>query len=197
MYVKEVKPGLWRWTAPHPEWDEAEVSSAYLETPDAVCLIDPLVPRGEEERFFAALDRDVERLGLPVAIALTNPWHRRSSAELAHRYGAKVFVGVQGGLPGGLQGYAGGMQPEDVVLHAPSHRTLFTGDTLVGSQPCPEEWLAQGREHHIACLRRLLDLDADLVLPAHGEPFPLERLAAALHHSGSLPGEPQDQRERG
>ncbi len=181
MDVRELKPGLWRWTAPHPEWDEREVSSAYLETRDAVCLVDPLVPRGEEERFFDALDRDVARLNLPVAIVLTNPWHRRSSAELAQRYGAQVFVGVDGGLPGGLQAYAGGMQLEGVVLHARSHWTMFTGDTLLGDELCPEDWLAEGRDHHLACLRRLLDLDADLVVPSHGDPFPVERLAAALH----------------
>jgi metallo-beta-lactamase superfamily protein len=179
--VKELKPGLWHWTAQHPEWDEREVSSAYVETPDAVCLIDPLLPRGEEERFFVALERDVQRLGLPVAIVLTNPWHRRSSTELEQRYRAKVFVGVEGALPGGLQAYAGGMQPEDVVLHAPSHRVLFTGDTLLGNELCPEDWLAEGREHHVNCLRRVVELDADLVVPSHGMPFPLEQLTAALH----------------
>jgi len=179
--VKELKPGLWRWTARHPEWDEREVSSAYLEASGAVCLIDPLVPRGEEERFFDALDRDIERVGLPVAIVLTNPWHRRSSAALAQRYGASEFVGVEGGLPGGLRAFAGGMQPEDVVLHAPSHRTLFTGDTLVGNELCPADWLAEGREQHVACLRAVLELEADLVVPSHGEPFPVEQLAAALH----------------
>jgi glyoxylase-like metal-dependent hydrolase (beta-lactamase superfamily II) len=179
--VQELRPGLWRWTARHSEWEGREVSSAYLETQDAVCLIDPLVPRGEEARFFDALDRDVERVGLRVAVVLTNPWHRRSSAELSLRYRAQVFVGVEGGLPGGLAAFAGGMQPEDVVLHAPSHRALFTGDTLLGEELCPEDWLAEGRDHHVACLRRLLELDADLVVPAHGEPFPLDRLAAALH----------------
>src|SRR5512132_2170622 len=85
MDVQELRPGLWRWTARHPEWDDREVSSAYLETADRVCLIDPLVPREEEERFFVALDGDVERIDLPVAIVLTNPWHRRSADELAQR----------------------------------------------------------------------------------------------------------------
>lgn len=181
MDAQELRPGLWRWTARHPEWGESVVSSAYLETPDAVCLIDPLLPRGEEEPFFEALDRDVTRVGLPVAIVLTNPWHRRSAAELSLRYGAQMFAGVEGGLPGGLAAYAGGMQPEDVVLHAPLRRALFTGDTLLGDELCPEDWLAEGREHHVACLRRLLELDADLVVPSHGEPFPLERLSAVLH----------------
>ena len=181
MDVRELRPGLWRWTARHPEWDDREVSSAYLEASDAVCLIDPLVPRGDEERFFAALDRDVERVGLPVAVVLTNPWHRRSADELAQRYGASVFVGVEGGLPGGLQAYPGGMQPEDVVIHAPSHRVLFTGDTLLDNELCPEDWLADGREHHLDCLRVVVDLGADLVVPSHGSPFPVEQLAAALH----------------
>jgi hypothetical protein len=177
--VQELRPGLWRWTARQPEFDE--VSSAYLEAGDVVCLIDPLVPGGEEEPFFEALERDVERLGLPVAIVLTNPWHRRSSEELALRYGAEVYVGVEGGLPGNIEPYAGGMHAEDVVLHAPLQRALFTGDTLVGDQLCPEDWLAEGREHHVECLRRVAALDADLVVPSHGDPFPLERLVTALH----------------
>ena len=181
--MQELKPGLWRWTARHPEWDDREVSSAYVETAEALCLIDPLVPRAEGERFFSALDRDVARLALPVAVVLTNPWHRRSSAELADRYGGRVFVGVEGNLPDGLAAYAGGMQPEDVVLHAASRRALFTGDTLVGSELCPEDWLAEGRAQHVACLRRLLELDADVVVPAHGQPFPLERLGEMLSAS--------------
>src|SRR5215475_14967580 len=100
MDVQELRPGLWRWTARHPEWDEREVSSAYVETADAVVLVDPLVPRGEEERFFAALDHDIERLGSPVAIVLTNPWHRRSADEIAQRYDGRVHVAGES-LPAG------------------------------------------------------------------------------------------------
>jgi len=50
-----------------------------------------------------------------------------------------------------------------------------------GNELCPEDWLAEGREHHLACLRAVLGLEADLVVPLHGEPFPVEQLAAALH----------------
>ena len=180
MEVQELKPGLWRWTSRHPEWEWRAVSSAYVETAEAVVLVDPLVPRGEEEeRFFAALDRDVERVGSPVAIVLTNPWHRRSSDELAHRYGGSVHVAGES-LPAGLEAYPGGMQPHDFVVFAPSHRVLFTGDTIVDGEPCPEEWLAVGRDHQFACLRRLLALEADLVVASHGEPFPVEQLAGFL-----------------
>jgi hypothetical protein len=71
MEVHELKPGLWRWTARHPEWDGSVVSSAYLEAPDAACLIDPLVPCDEEEHFFAAL----LRLLLELAADLVVPSH--------------------------------------------------------------------------------------------------------------------------
>jgi glyoxylase-like metal-dependent hydrolase (beta-lactamase superfamily II) len=178
MDVQELKPGLWRWTARHPDWDEREVSSAYVETTSGAFLIDPLVPRDESERFFAALDRDAERKQV-VGILLTNPWHRRSSEELAWRYGATVHLASEG-LPAGFEVYPGGMQPEDFVVYAPVHRAVFTGDTVVDGEPCPEDWLAEGREHHFACLRRLLELDADLVVPSHGEPFPPEQLSRAL-----------------
>jgi glyoxylase-like metal-dependent hydrolase (beta-lactamase superfamily II) len=72
------------------------------------------------------------------------------------------------------------MQPEDMVLHAPAQRALFTGDTLLGAELCPEDWLAEGRAYHVACLRRVVGLDADLVVPSHGAPFPVEQLDAAL-----------------
>jgi glyoxylase-like metal-dependent hydrolase (beta-lactamase superfamily II) len=187
MDVGELGPGLWRWTARHPEWDDRVVASAYLETAEAVVLVDPLVPRGEEERFFDALDRDVARVGRPVAVVLTNPWHRRSADELAARYDADVFVAGAGWLPAGLAVYPGGMQPEDVVLHAPSHRAIFTGDTLLDNRLCPEDWLAEGRAHQVECLERVVALDADLVVPAHGTPFPVAELAALLHSPPSAP----------
>jgi len=179
MEVQELRPGLWRWTALHPDWGDGEVSSAYVETTDAVVLVDPLVPRGEEKRFFEALDRDVGRLSLPVAIVLTNPWHRRSSDDLAQRYDASIHLAGES-PPAGFEAYPGGMQPEDFVLYSPAHRALFTGDTIVDGEPCPEDWLAEGREHHFACLRRLLELDVDLVVASHGDAFPVERLARAL-----------------
>jgi Metallo-beta-lactamase superfamily len=183
MQVQELKPGLWRWTARHPEWDERVVSCAYLETPEAVVLVDPLVPRveGEEERFFEALDRDVERRSLPLAVVLTNPWHRRSADELAERYLGAVYIGAEGELPGGLEPHPGGMQPDDVVLHATAQRALFTGDAIVDGELVRDDRLAEGREAYLAALRRLLDLDADLVVPSHGEPFPIDGLAALLH----------------
>ena len=79
MEAVRLAEGLWRWTAVHPRWEywpnherEApEVGCVYYEAPDAVVLIDPLLPAGEEEEFMAHLDPDVDLLGLPVSILLT------------------------------------------------------------------------------------------------------------------------------
>jgi hypothetical protein len=79
--VEQLADGLWRWTT-------AAAGCVYYEAPNAVVLFDPLVPAGEEETFFAYLDRDVERLGLPVSILLTEPDQERSAPVLRARYRA-------------------------------------------------------------------------------------------------------------
>jgi hypothetical protein len=79
--VEQLADGLWRWTT-------QEVGCVYYEAPDAVVLFDPLVPAGEEEAFLPYLDRDVERLGLPVSILLTDPEDERSATFLRERYRA-------------------------------------------------------------------------------------------------------------
>ena len=73
MHVDRLSDGLWRWTAPHPDWRdepavgwERDVACVYHEATDGILLLDPLVPSGDEgERFWRHLDQDVERVGLP------------------------------------------------------------------------------------------------------------------------------------
>lgn len=173
MNVSELAPGLWRWTAPHPNWRqgadwEPEVGCVYYEAAGATVLIDPLVPP-ERERFFEALDRDVERRGVPVAILLTVPWHRRSSAELAERYETTAQNPAE-------------VEPftlpdvEETVWWLSKHATLVVGESLFGDgngglSLCPDTWVKGERR---AALRRsllpLLDLPAERVLVSHGEP---------------------------
>src|SRR5437667_9971249 len=86
MQVQKLAPGLWRWTAPHPAWQPSadwpqEVGCVYFEAREAVVLIDPLVPPADDgERFWRALDRDVERAGRPVLVLLPAPQHPRAAA---------------------------------------------------------------------------------------------------------------------
>lgn len=104
----KIKEGLWRFTAPHPEWKpekggaggwEQTVASVYFETSGSLVLIDPLAPpegTPEADLFWASLDADVARLGFPVVILLANRYHVRSSATLYERYknrpGCEVFA---------------------------------------------------------------------------------------------------------
>ena len=81
MDAERLADGLWRWTA-------GGVGCVYYEAPDAIVLFDPVLPTGEEERFLAHLDRDVERLGLPVSVLLTDTGRKGSAAALRERYGA-------------------------------------------------------------------------------------------------------------
>lgn len=210
MEVQELAPGLWRWTAPHPDWEHdpepgspadwpREVGCVYYEAPDAIVLIDPLVPV-ERATFLEALDRDVDRLGLPVAILLTVSWHERSAGELAERYGAEVWSGgtttdvvtktfAPGGvLPGGLVGIDA-QRANETLYWLPEQRALVPGDVIVGDEDgglhlCPESWLRDTTQAEFRLvLGGLLELPVELVLVSHGEPV-LEgghtALAAAL-----------------
>ena len=79
MAVQRVCEGLWRWTVAHPEWNGATdwpevVGSVYCETAEAIVVIDPMVPADgpDAKRFWGAFDADAGRLGLPVAVLLTD-----------------------------------------------------------------------------------------------------------------------------
>jgi glyoxylase-like metal-dependent hydrolase (beta-lactamase superfamily II) len=207
LEVAELAPGLWRWTAPHPEWTPDEdwpevVGSLYWEGEDAVCLIDPLVPpdAAETERFWRHLDADVERAGRPVAVVLSVFWHERNAAEVAARYGGEVWaheaaverltVPVQrpfrvgDRLPGGIEAVEVARKGE-VVLLVPGG-VLVAGDALLGDgaggvRVCPDEWFRDpaGPAKARAGLRPLLERPLELIVVSHGEPV-MENARAAL-----------------
>ena len=210
MTVDQLAPGLWRWTAPHPEWKEGadwprDVGCVYVETAGTVVLIDPLVPTAPAARatFLEHLDADVERNGKPVAILLTLPWHVRSAAELAERYGADVWassataVEVDGVvtkpfepgqvLPGGVIGIDAQHEGE-TMYWLPEHGALVPGDALLGDgdggvRVPPDSWFEDVPPPEFkAALRGLLDLPVERVLVSHGEPV-LEGGLAALERA--------------
>jgi glyoxylase-like metal-dependent hydrolase (beta-lactamase superfamily II) len=176
--VQEVAAGLWRWTGLHPEWKpsdagpdgwDREVGCVYYEGPDAVVLVDPLAPPEDEERFWAALDRDVERAGKPVRVLLTVSWHGRSAAAVAERYGAAT----DGALPAGVEAHAA-PAGEETAYWLPAHRALVFGDAVLGAgggvRLCPESWLEGTLAQLEDELRPLLDLPVERLLVSHGVP---------------------------
>jgi hypothetical protein len=191
MDVRRLADGLWRWTAPHPnaaDWPDwgrpvpPEVGCVYYEAPDAVVLIDPLLPAGGEEDFLAHLDRDVERLGLPVSILLTAAWHERSAASLRERYRADDRV------PDSVEAYPVEGAPErQLAYFIRPHRALvvaevFAGDGRGGLAFVPSPAL-QDRAALDRSLQAIAGLPIELVLVSHGEPVLVEakaRMAEAL-----------------
>jgi glyoxylase-like metal-dependent hydrolase (beta-lactamase superfamily II) len=170
LQVAELAPGLWRWTAPHPEWTPAEyedegweqdVGAVYWEGQEAICLIDPIVPSDAEdrERLLAHLDKDVERAGLAVAVFLTVFWHERDAVTVAQRYDAEIFApapalerlslearGFEVGepLPGGLEAFDVARRGEVVFVVPSEPEALVAGDVLLGAtdgvRVCPDNW---------------------------------------------------------
>jgi hypothetical protein len=180
--LRELKPGLWRWTAPHPAWRPgAKPGSAGDWPQDVGCvayaalgtlvLVDPLVP----DDGWPVLDALVRDHGPNVHVVTTLQWHRRSRAAVVERYGAATSR-ARSALPEGVEPIPLRRMGETMVwLTGP--RALVPGDRLIGGprgglRPCPDSWLPRGVDRAAlrAALRVLLDLPVAMVLVSHGRP---------------------------
>jgi hypothetical protein len=189
--VRELTPGLWRWTTPHPEWEpgadwDRDVGSVAADAGGALVLIDPLVP----EDGWDALDLLVERVGKPVATLLTVEWHARSADAVRGRYPQAS------GIPEGVEGRSTGTTGfSETVYWLPAYGALVSGDLLIGERGggvrlAPVSWFdqddAQRRwyaEDVPSFFAALAELPIERVLVSHGEPVLAggrEALAAAL-----------------
>jgi len=86
--VRELRPGLWHWDAPHPGWRPTEpwtenVSSYAIDDGERLLLFDPL-----------GVPSEIEALapGRETAIVLTAPWHERDAQSLVERLRAPVYT---------------------------------------------------------------------------------------------------------
>jgi hypothetical protein len=183
----QLADGLWRWSAPHPEWHpgantgededwEQEVGSVLYETDEWAALIDPLLPPEGPGRddFLAWLDA---RVGArPVSVLTTIRYHRRDRELLAARYAGRsrrAWNAVPSGVePKPLRG-AG-----ETVYWLERALALVFGDRLLGdgsggARLCPESWLSDVRVDRAGLahlMRPLLELPVERLLVSHGEP---------------------------
>jgi hypothetical protein len=86
--MRELRPGVWHWEAPHPQWESdepwgPEVSSYAIDDGRRLLLFDPIAPPSELGQL--AADRE-------TAIVLTCPWHERDSRGLVERLGVPVYT---------------------------------------------------------------------------------------------------------
>ena len=192
----ELAPGLWRWTAPHPEWranaepgspgdwDQA-VGSLAVELDQALVLVDALLPQ-DAGGFWRWVDARAE--GREVFVLTTLAFHRRDRDLIASRYRAATSRAA-GSLPAGIE-----TKPlrgaGEVACWVQPHRALVFGDRVLGDgdgglRLCPESWLGHleiGLPALRELIRPLLELPVERVIVSHGEPV-LDDARAALERA--------------
>jgi glyoxylase-like metal-dependent hydrolase (beta-lactamase superfamily II) len=186
--VNEIVPGLWHWTANHPKIG-VEVSSYFVG--DSGTVLDPMVPPSHGLAWFNG-ERSVE------AIALTNRHHSRQAREFCDACEVRPVLVPESGLhefegkllevdgymvgeeivPGIVCHEVGAICPDDMALEIRSAGALavadglvhyggevrFVSDQLMDDPPATKRGL-------VASFERLLDVDFDTLLFAHGEPI--------------------------
>jgi hypothetical protein len=185
--MKEIAPGIYQWTTFH-EGIQSRVSSCYLASGDGV-LLDPRVPDEGMDWF---RDRP------PQDALLTNRLHYRHAGRFARAFGTRVHVHRAGlhefkrgqvvepfefgaKLPGGVRAVEiATLCDEETALFCPALSAIalgdavvrssfrgplsFVDDELIGEEP---ERVKRGLREALA---RLLDLEWDHLLLAHGAP---------------------------
>jgi hypothetical protein len=182
--MEEILPGVWRWTAMHPNIRK-EVSSHWV--PDSGAVIDPLLP---EEGLEAFGEREPDR------VLLSNRHHLRDAGRFADSFGCTIHCSEPGlhefdGGPG-VEGFefgaevAPGIDALEVGAICPDESALlirdpgalviadgivhygdrleFVSDPLLGDDP---EGVKSGLRESYS---RSLDREFDNLLFAHGDP---------------------------
>src|SRR5881628_971816 len=156
--MRELRPGVWHWQSPHPDWRENEdwwpelVSSYAIGLGDDFVLFDPLaVPDELRERATAVVltapyhERDARGLGLPIYTPPADTWEdwvekfgidpervrgmeSDDLAWLRAGEGEGHFHGP-GEWPFGIQAFAG-REDNDLILWLPAVGALVCADTI-------------------------------------------------------------------
>ena len=192
--MNEIAPGLWHWTAEHRHisW---EVSSYYLLSERV--LIDPMLPAEGLEWF--------EQNGAPEHVLLSNRHHDRDSWRLRDAFGCEVHC-IRNGLyelegrgpvepfdfgdelPGGVVVHeVDAICPDETALYIAGHRALACADGVIrssaggGLEFVPDSLMDEPEDTKRGlrqAYERLLGLDFDALLLAHGRPMPTGGKAA-------------------
>lgn len=184
--MREIAPGLWHWTALR-ESIGSEVGSYFL-APERVVL-DPMLPPDGLAWF--------EEHGRPEHVLLTCRHHDRDAWALRDAFGCTIHVVASGAhelegrgafetyawgdeLPGGIRAEeVDALSPDETALFVPAHRALAVADGVVrwpgrdGLSFVPDDFMddpERTKDGLRAAYTRLLALDFDLLLLAHGAP---------------------------
>jgi hypothetical protein len=180
--LREIAPGLHRWTTRHEEWDE-EVASLAVETDDGLVLIDPLDPPRAVRKPSHVLLTVFWHFRGTAAVNAPETWADRRAVRRLRNRGVEVTRPIDAGtaLPAGIDAFTTARESE-LVYWLRTQKALVVGDVLLGAgakpratddplRLCPERWLGKASHDDLrASLRPLLDLPVQRVLVSHGEP---------------------------
>jgi glyoxylase-like metal-dependent hydrolase (beta-lactamase superfamily II) len=180
----ELPPGVESVLAPNPSLMTGPGTSTYLASgtrgPSVVIDPGPLI----EEHLQAVISRSPFTIEA-LLVTHGHPDHMEGAARLRELCGAPILAWSRDGVPVADRLLADGEviplgDRSLLALHTPGHRfdhlsfmleesrAVFAGDLVAGSGTVviapPEGNLAQ----YMASLQRLLDLDPQVILPAHG-----------------------------
>lgn len=184
---REVIDGVLHWQAPHPRIGQ-DVHSYYL--PFQRLAIDPIVPDGMVE--------ELDGQGGVERIVLTNRHHLRGSERLVEAFGCEVLAPAPGMhefgersrvepyewgdelAPGVVAYEVGAICPDDGALHiATGPGALAFADGVIrwsDDLAFVPDFLMDDpdtvKRRQLEAMGRLLELDFEAVLLAHGEPIP-------------------------
>jgi glyoxylase-like metal-dependent hydrolase (beta-lactamase superfamily II) len=183
--MRELLPGIYSWSWFSPE-KGLDFNGFCVPAAGGGALIDPPPFTAEDET-------EIERLGSPRTIIVTNRHHLRRAGACRERFGAKVLIPAADSpvadftadgtyspgdaLPGGFVAVpvTHGKTPGETALFHPVLRTLILGDALIGKPAGELTFLpdamfcdrALAREG----VRALLALDFVAVLVGDGVPI--------------------------
>jgi hypothetical protein len=131
--MEQIAPGIYRWTAPHPEYrsNVEEVVSYALVDGDVLALVDPLLPAENDARrapLLAELDVMVgaaKRLELLITI----PYHTRSAETLYERHSRTLPTVIWG--HGGVKKRLTRLAPLEVIPQSATGEAAEIADGAV------------------------------------------------------------------
>lgn len=183
--IQEVTSNLHGWSCFHEQW-KIDFDSYALKTPEGVVFVDPMKPA-------PSVIKQLEALGEPISIYLTNAHHDRDADWFRKRYEIQIYahekaksdcdtkldVLVLDGekLPGGLKAiHLPGSTASELALYTKqSGGIVLIGDALLnhpakGVSLLPEPYI-EDRKVALQSLKKLLDLNFKTATFAHGDPL--------------------------
>ena len=183
--VREVVRNLYGWSSFHAQW-KTDFNSYALKTSEGVVFVDPLKPA-------PAIIKELEAVGEPIGIFLTNDHHDRDADWFRKEYEIQIYahekaradcdtkidVLILDGerLPGGVRAiYLPGSSASETAFYSKlSGGIVLMGDMLLnpkgkGLSLLPEPYI-EDRKQALQSLPKLLELNFKTVTFAHGDPI--------------------------